>query len=124
VQLLSPKALVELFKSYRYQIGSEIDLQRGLEQVLSQHGIAFCREYSLQPDYGRIDFYLPDYKCGVELKVKGAPSEVLRQLYRYAQSPDISALILITTRARLAIAPQNLNQKPLLTASLWETQLR
>ncbi|PYS34070.1 MAG: hypothetical protein DMG14_30340 [Acidobacteria bacterium] len=122
MQQLSPAGLVEIFKTYRYQHGSEVDFQRGIEEVLRRHDITFLREHQLGPAYGRIDFYIPNHKYGVELKVKGSPSEVLRQLHRYAQCPDITALILITGRRRLAFAPMNINGRPLLTASLWDAQ--
>jgi len=123
VQELSPTKLVELLKTYRYSVGSEDGFQRGVEQVLSEHGIAFVREHSLGREFGRIDFYLPDHQYGIELKVKGSPSQVLRQLHRYAQCPDISALILVTSRARLAVAPAKINGRPLFTAAVWEGQL-
>jgi hypothetical protein len=118
----SPERLLDLLTTYRYLIGSETGLQRGLERVLTDHAIEFVREHNLGADYGRIDFYLPQDKYGIELKVKGSRSEVLRQLHRYAQSPDISALILITGRARLAFAPITICDKPVLAASLWEGQ--
>ena len=118
----SPEAMVELLKGYRYQVGSEAGFQRGLDEVLTLHGIPFVREHNLGRAFGRIDFYLPQEGYGIELKVKGSPSQVLRQLHRYAQSPVISALILMTGRTRLAFAPTELNGKLLLTASLWHGQ--
>jgi hypothetical protein len=123
VEELSPAQLVELIKGYRYAVGSETDFQRGIEEVLARHSIVFLREHQLGPQYGRIDFYLPEHKYGIELKVKGSPSEVLRQLHRYALSPDIAALILITGRSRLAFAPISIEGTPLLTTSLWDGQL-
>lgn len=114
--------LLRLLKTYRYPIGSEAGLQLGLARVLTDHDIDFIREHNLGAEYGRIDFYLPGDKCGIELKIKGSRSEVLRQLHRYAQSPDISSLILITGRARLAFAPITICEKPVLAASLWDGQ--
>jgi len=97
--------MVALLKGYRYPVGSEAGFQRGLDQVLTLHGIPFVREHNLGRAFGRIDFYLPQQGYGIELKIKGSPSEVMRQLHRYAQSPEISALILMTGRTRLAFAP-------------------
>ena len=122
MQRLSPADLIELLKPYRYPIGSETDFQRGVGEVLSRTGIAFMREHQLGPEYGRIDFYLPEHRYGIELKVKGSPSEVLRQLYRYAGCPDIGALILLTGRARLGFPPLQILGTPVLTASLWDGQ--
>jgi hypothetical protein len=118
----SPEAMVQLLKQYRYCVGSELDFHRGLDRVLDLHGIPFVREHNLGGDFGRIDFYLPEHRYGIELKVKGSPSEVLRQLHRYAQCPQIAALIFVTGRPRLAFAPMALNGKPVLTASIWDGQ--
>lgn len=114
--------LVELLKTYRYSVGSEDAFQRGVEQVLSNDGISFLREHQLGK-YGRIDFYLPETRFGIELKVKGSPSQVLRQLHRYAQCPDIAALILLTARPRLAFSRMELNGRPLYAVPIWEGQL-
>jgi hypothetical protein len=116
----SLSSFVELLKTYRYSVGSEDSFQRSLEQVLLRHHISFLREHQLGPEYGRIDFYLPDRKFGIELKVKGSPSQALRQLHRYAQCPDIRALILMTARARLALAPATINGRPLVAVAVWE----
>ena len=124
MEAVSPASLVDLLKTYRYQVGSEAEFQHGLEEVMARHGIVFLRGYELGPEYGRIDFYLPFQKYGVELKVKGSPVEVLPQLHLHAQCPRISALILITGRDRLAFAPASLHGRPLLTASLWDSELR
>ena len=114
---------IEILKSYRYSVGSEDTFQSGVEQALQWHGIVFFREHHLGPEYGRIDFYVPDVKVGIELKVKGSPSQVLRQLHRYAHSPDISALILLTARARLAFSPMQINGRPFVSVPVWEGQL-
>jgi hypothetical protein len=123
VQDLSLTRFAGLLKSYRYSVGTEDSFQRSLEEVLVRHRIQFLREYKLGSEYGRIDFYLPNQRFGIELKVTGSPSEVLRQLHRYAQCPDISALILLTARARLAFAPLQVNGRPLLAVGVWEGQL-
>jgi hypothetical protein len=120
---VSISGFLEILKSYRYSVGSEDTFQRGVEQALQRHGIVFLREHQLGPEYGRIDFYVPDAKIGIELKVKGSPSQVLRQLHRYALSPDISALILLTARRRLAFSPMQINGRPFVSVPVWEGQL-
>ena len=53
-------------------------------------------------------------KLGIELKIDGSWPEVLRQLDRYADSPDIDGLLLITSRRRLVAGlPSKLRNKPL-----------
>ena len=123
VDEVSLSGFLEILKTYRYSVGSEERFQRGVEQALRRHGIVFLREHQLGAPYGRIDFYLPDVKVGIELKVKGSPSQVLRQLHRYAYCPDISALILLTARARLAFSPMQVNGRPLVSVPVWEGQL-
>jgi len=123
VQELSPSSLVDLLTTYRYSVGSETSFQLGVERVLAENDVPFIKEHQLGSEFGRIDFYLPHHKYGIELKVKGSVSEVLRQLHRYAQCPDIAALILVTARARLAFAPMSINGRPLLAAAVWESQL-
>lgn len=44
----------------------------------------------------RIDFLLG--RVGIEVKVKGSSADVTRQLWRYADSPQIDGLLLVTTR--------------------------
>jgi len=115
--------LAQLVVQYRYLIGSEAGFQESLARILTMSGIAYRREYDLGQAFGRIDFYLPDDAIGIELKVKGSPSGVMRQLYRYAQCPEIQALLLVTGRSRLALAPAAINSKPLLTIPVWQGQL-
>ena len=122
VDAVSISGFLEILKSYRYSVGSEDTFQRGVEHALRCHGIVFLREHQLGPKFGRIDFYVPDVKVGIELKVKGSPSQVLRQIHRYAHCPDISALILLTARARLAFSPMQINGRPFVSVPVWEGQ--
>src|SRR5215510_3383221 len=89
------ESFVELICGYRYITGNEIDLQDGLSRVFDLNQVTYVREYDLGPNSGRIDFFLPDSRIGVELKVQGSPTGVLRQLYRYTLSPSIDSLILV-----------------------------
>jgi len=116
------ESIVELICGYRYVTGNEIDLQEGLSRVFDLNQVSYLREYDLGPNSGRIDFFLPNSRIGVELKVQGSPTAVLRQLYRYTWSPDIDSLILVTARARLVLPQSILNGKPVFSASLWSGQ--
>src|SRR4051812_30355971 len=99
-----------------------MEFQDGLSRVFQLNDVTYFREYDLGPDCGRIDFFLPDSRIGVELKVQGSPTAVLRQLYRYTLSPTIDSLILVTARIRLAPLSSMLNGKPLFSAMLWSGQ--
>jgi hypothetical protein len=77
---------------------SELELQAQIADELFSAGIWYERERHLGLA-GTIDFYVPEARLGVEIKVDGSPSAVLQQLFRYAGSEDVRALLLVTTRA-------------------------
>ena len=110
--------LVRVLSQYRYPIGSESAFQAGVELVLQTHEISYIREWDLGRQFGRIDFYLPQFCTGIELKVKGSPSEVARQLFRYCLSPQVESLVLLTSRSRLGRLPASMNGKPLMNVWL------
>jgi hypothetical protein len=112
--------VAKLLKGYRYNVGSECAFQRGVLDALTQSQIECEPEYDLGPGFGRIDLFLPKARIGIELKVKGSPSQILRQLYRYAQCPSVTSLLLITSRPRLNPIPLFIHGKPLAVLSVWE----
>ena len=59
----------------------------------------------------RIDFLLGG--VGIEVKVDGSTAQILRQLRRYASSPQIEHLVLVTNRARHRSLPAVIGGKPL-----------
>lgn len=113
------QALAETLGRYRLSTGNEAVYQRALGQLLTHLGIGFEAECDLGPDHGRIDFYLPSTEVGIELKVQGSPSGVTAQLARYATSPKIRELVLLTGRARLGQLPARLCGKPLIVVATW-----
>jgi hypothetical protein len=116
---VSAAAIVDLLHRYRLPISDEVATQERVAQICAEHRITAHREYSLEPELGRIDFYLPVLRIGLELKVKGSPTDVARQLQRYALSPEIDELILLTGRARLLSVPREANGKPIIVVSPW-----
>jgi len=87
----------------------EYSVQEQVERVLTDACVAFEREVSLSPT-DRIDFLIGE--IGVEIKVGGSPSSVLRQIARYATSIRVSKLVLLVTRARIAsLVPPAINGK-------------
>ena len=117
--VVTVEQLAGLLRRYRFPVSDELAFQNALARVLSEHGIAHERERQLGP-WGTVDFYLPAERLGIELKVKGSPSAVTRQLHRYVQSPEIEALMLVTWRAALGRLPARLHDKPLTVVALWE----
>lgn len=95
--------LAATIPQYRLAYGDEIRLHAQLEEVITRAlpDEPLEREYALGAA-GRIDVYLPALRLGLEVKVKGGPSAVQRQLQRYLAAPEIEHLVLITSRPYLA----------------------
>lgn len=107
--------------SYRYSFARERELQDGIAQVLALRGIRFDREVRLT-DEDVIDFLVDG--VGVEVKVKGSPAAILRQLARYTESSRVAALLLFTRKAQHAHRfPAELGRKPLRVVTLGDTAL-
>jgi hypothetical protein len=94
---MTAQELRKLIQSYDYVYHNETELQDQIEIVLKDGNILYSREHRLD-DKSRIDFYLPDGKIGIEIKVKSGANVVSEQLARYAHSDQIKCLILITSR--------------------------
>lgn len=114
--------VVKALKAYRFNYQNEKELQEGVEHVLMAHAIPFEREKILGGKFGTIDF-LVDGRIGIEIKIKGSPSSVTRQLIRYFECGMVSELILVTGRSRLGKLPATILGKKLTVVSLWETFL-
>lgn len=89
--------LAKRIPQYRWPVGVELDFQNAIAAWLDRERINYRREYELGG--GPIDFYFPDNRIGLELKVKGSQAAVLRQLQRYAQSAEIDAIVLLSSHA-------------------------
>lgn len=86
------------------------------------NAIPFEREKMLPEKAGTIDFFV-DGRIGIEIKIKGSPSAVTRQLMRYFKCEVISELLLVTGRTKLGNLPKEILGKKLTVMSLWETFL-
>jgi hypothetical protein len=101
----------------------EYDLQAGIQHALEATGNHVAREVRLGDGVSRIDLIvtcgIPNtHTIGIEVKVDGAYSDVLRQLTRYAKEPTIDALILVTSRSKHHHIPLELNGKPVRLVSM------
>jgi DNA-binding sugar fermentation-stimulating protein len=97
-----PSAQAELITqaiyNTKFRFCNEITLQRGIANVLQGLNLEFQREVKLTPK-DRIDFLVGDsQKIGIEVKVSVGLAVVTRQLWRYADCPEVAELILVTTR--------------------------
>ncbi len=96
------------------QAQDEYDLHALVSQALAAHELPFIHEAKLAARC-RIDFLCGD--VGIEIK-RGKPQKtpLIAQLTRYAQSPDIAALVVIFERS--VPLPRNINNKPVHAVSL------
>lgn len=94
---------------YRLPVSVEKAMQDAVERTLRAEGLAFKREVTRGAD--RIDFLVGT--VGIELKVKGSAGDVLRQLERYALWPDVSELVLLTSKGAHRAIPRVVGGKPL-----------
>lgn len=115
------KGVIASLRTRRFNYQNEKDLQAGIEEALKADRIDFVREHPLG-DAGIVDFFVGGF-LGVEIKIKGSPSEVARQLLRYAGRDEVKALVLVTGRAALSALPGTMLGKPLMLVELWRTFL-
>lgn len=114
--------IVQAVKAYRFHYSNEKELQEAVARALETAKIPFEREKALPEDFGTIDFLVAG-RIGVEIKIKGSPSAVTRQLLRYLKYEGISELVLVTGRAKLGNLPGEILGKKLTVVTLWETFL-
>lgn len=105
--------LAARLQGIRLPLLAEKSLQAKIGQMLGDAGIAFEAEVRLSP-HDRIDFLIEN--IGIEVKIKGAARDFLRQLTRYAAHQQVQSLILLTGRA--VGMPSHINGKPLAIVSL------
>ena len=108
-----------------YDCTDEYRLQAGCAQVLTAHGLTVEREVALSAA-SRIDLLVG--QIGIECKVDGSPSDVVRQCLRYLLHDRIAGLVLVTARARLGrLLPPSVEIanriKPILIVETWRSAL-
>lgn len=108
--LLRAETIASVLKACRFRFSNEAQLQQAIEQALHARGILAHREAVLAAGE-RVDF-LADGDIAIEVKIKGAFTAVAEQLQRYAASPSIACVLLVTTRRQLLAMPDTLHGKP------------
>ncbi len=105
-------ALVDLFVNAFIPVSTERKMQQAVEDLLIERKTGYQRERKIGIR-DRIDFLCD--RVGIETKVSGSYIEVAGQLLRYAESPDIDSIILITNKAghRQLDGLANENRKPI-----------
>lgn len=117
---MTSETVAEAIRSYRFHYTGEKALQEGIAKVFTLRGIRFERERPI--DQGVIDFFV-EGGIGVEIKTKGSPSAVARQLISYAECAEVAEIVLITGRSRLGRLPEKILGKRLTVVTLWESFL-
>lgn len=99
----------------RYICNREAEYQAAIAAALTHAALPGVREVRL----GARDRL--DLLCGtvaIEVKTAGGDVAVLRQLQRYAAHPEITGLVLATTRVAHTSLPDEVGGKPLLVVLL------
>lgn len=115
------ESITQAIKSYKFHYTTEKELQEGIAKAFANKNIPFEREKWIG-EKEEIDFLVVG-GIGVEVKIKGSPSEVARQLLAYAGCEGVKELVLVTGRARLGRLPDKLLGKPVHVVTLWESFL-
>lgn len=108
--------IVGTLMEHQFHFVSEQELQEGIWEALVGHGIEVQREVVLPDKAGRIDFMVA--AIGIEVKVDGSLSALIRQSIRYARCPWVDELVVVTTKAKHINMPPELNGKPVTVAHL------
>jgi hypothetical protein len=113
------ECVVRVLETVTPQYVDEYDVQQACADALELAGHTAVREHRLT-DADRIDILtmIDDAVIGVEVKVAGALRDVIRQLERYSRSPELDALVLVTTRGQHHRIPTELNGMPVRLVSL------
>lgn len=99
--------ILAVLRKYRFGFSSEAALQSSIETVLTSAGIVFEREVQLSSS-DRIDFLCGD--IGIEVKIDGSANKLSRQVMRYLRSPQLSGIIVVTSKASHHL-PESLDGK-------------
>ena len=106
----STEEILEVLRRCVPRPGPERVLAEDVRRALQEAGIPFAGEAGLET--GRVDIRVSS--TAVELKVRGSPASVIRQLARYGDDPTVEAVVLVTTSRKIASQmPTSVRGKPL-----------
>lgn len=110
---LTPEIVVRLLRQTPLPVSTEAAMQEAVEQRLKDFLMPFEREVRMGPN-NRIDFMV-EGGIGIEVKTRCPRRQIHRQLARYADHPDVTALILVT--GTFTGLPETLNEKSVFLVS-------
>lgn len=105
--IATPEAVIAAIQGNAYRFTSERDLQDGIGIALFK--MYPSREHVLGPT-DRPDFFIDG--IAIEVKPEGSLSALTRQVHRYAGYDEVRAVVVVTSRHRLAQLPPEMNGKP------------
>lgn len=105
-----------MLSTYQFKTHTEQVLQDGIEQALKEAGVSYTREHRLSAE-DRPDFMIGG--VAVEVKIQGGAAKALRQVSRYLEHPEVTAVILVGTPAWVRQLPGQLHGKPLFALKLF-----
>lgn len=101
-------AITAGLRLHRLRLKDERTMQDDVGDWLAAHGWSPQREFQLSGRGGRIDFACGPFSdrlfVGLELKLKGRKRALVDQLLRYSESPELGALIVVSS-LRVALPP-------------------
>jgi hypothetical protein len=103
--------ILSKLSSEKFSLENEKLTQREINAKLTEWGINFKSEYDLD-EKNCIDFYFPDFKAGIEVKIGGnhTKNNIYRQVKRYCNFDDISTIIVFTNKS-MGLPPTINNKK-------------
>lgn len=115
--------ILSILEKARISSTKEIEIHDDIGVYFSSVGLSYEREYRLKDKQSFIDFYLPKFKIGIEVKANKSwnKREVFRQCERYLRDDLIDGLILSTARAQGM--PNEVLGKPVLVHHLSKSML-
>lgn len=102
--------VIEALSGKRYRYRTEVDLHEGLAAALEGAGIWYEREVKVVG--GRIDFIVPAIGLGIEVKIKGTPDALRRQIVRYAADERLHQFLVVTTKPLHRVVARPVDDKP------------
>ena len=116
--------MLEILKALtaaRIRCSTESQMHDDVAAALEAGGIPFSRERDLSAR-DRVDFL--SGATAIECKIDGSPTDVARQLIRYAESKEVDGIILVTSRTRLGHhLPNDIDGKPIRVVATWRAAL-
>ena len=109
----APQSIVTILRGQPYPVSTEAAMQDAVECRLQDFDVPYEREVRMGPN-SRIDFMVVG-GIGIEVKTRCPRRQIHRQLTRYAEHPDVTALILVT--GTFTGLPETLNGKPVYMVS-------